>query len=350
MPSYGLDIFAIGDATTNVAGIIQQHYGGSQWEWNLASNPTLSINGGASAAHASVNDGINFVLQDDVTSQTLAAPVTIGPTTHAAGSRIENEYEIDLTDGVTVFRFVAVSINNQIIGFTFEGGQPPAGVTLSYVPSSAADYQSMVPCFARGTHIATPGGAVAVERLRPGMLVHTADAGAQPIRWIGRRRVPAITLSRRPHLRPIRFAPGALGPGCPSCRLRLSPQHRVLLDHAQGLLLPAATFRHLPGVQVASGRHPVLYVHFALDAHHLVLADGVWVETLFPGPQALRAFRRNGSGLTGGMTQGMTPARPFLSGAKARQALIRASASGQAIQTRGLDSDAPCIRTQQERP
>jgi hypothetical protein len=39
-------------------------------------------------------------------------------------------------------------------------------------------------CFVAGTLIATPSGAVPVERLRPGDLVATWDEGAQPVRWV----------------------------------------------------------------------------------------------------------------------------------------------------------------------
>ncbi len=38
---------------------------------------------------------------------------------------------------------------------------------------------------ARGSLVATPSGPVAVEDLRPGDLVTTAEAGAEPLVWIG---------------------------------------------------------------------------------------------------------------------------------------------------------------------
>src|SRR3954468_13378910 len=42
-------------------------------------------------------------------------------------------------------------------------------------------------CFLAGTHVVTNTGTVAIEDLRIGDLVATADRGVLPVRWIGRR-------------------------------------------------------------------------------------------------------------------------------------------------------------------
>ena len=78
-----------------------------------------------------------------------------------------------------------------------------------------------IPCFVAGTLIRTPSGDVPVESLTPGDLVMTHDDGAQPLRWIGRRSVPATGA-----FAPVRIRAGTFGP---HGALMLSPQHRVLM-------------------------------------------------------------------------------------------------------------------------
>ncbi|MGQ0610209.1 MAG: Hint domain-containing protein [Paracoccaceae bacterium] len=167
--------------------------------------------------------------------------------------------------------------------------KPIQSVTLTTVSTSTnsglqANRQTtdFLACFAAGTRVLTPTGERAVETLRTGDLVVTLDHGAQPIRWIGRTE----TLGRGNHT-PIRIAAGALGN---LAELRVSPQHRMLitggsaeLQFGEPEVLVAA--RHLvgqPGISEAPCG-PVSYVHILLDRHELVLAEGAWAESFFPG-------------------------------------------------------------------
>lgn len=95
-------------------------------------------------------------------------------------------------------------------------------------PAPAAGEGGVI-CFTTGTRIRTPGGPVRIERLVEGDLVQTRDDGAQPIRWIGRRRMSGARLVAMPWLRPVRIAAGVLGQGVPDADLLVSPQHRVLV-------------------------------------------------------------------------------------------------------------------------
>jgi hypothetical protein len=138
------------------------------------------------------------------------------------------------------------------------------------------------PCFVAGTRIAVPGGLRRVEDLRPGDLVETLDRGARPVRWIGRRTVPG-----RGAFAPIRFAAGALGD---HGALRLSPQHRVLIDDwraemyfgeasvlvAAQMLVDGAMIRPAPCTAVT-------YLHVLLDDHEILLAEGMATESFLPG-------------------------------------------------------------------
>lgn len=145
--------------------------------------------------------------------------------------------------------------------------------------TAAADGQGgtaieLIACFAAGTRIATPGGTVAVEHLRPGHKVLTPD-GPRRLRWVG----ASIVDSRvAPEARPVRIRPGALGAGRPSKDLVLSPHHALL---RRGRLVPAITLpagrciRREPGGQIR-------YWHLALAGHSVVKANGVWAETFRP--------------------------------------------------------------------
>lgn len=187
------------------------------------------------------------------------------------------------------------------------------------------DPGGMAICFAAGTLIATPDGPRAVETIRAGDLVLTLDAGAQPVVWAGSRHLDAEALDRAPNLRPIRIAAGALGDGLPLRDLTVSPQHRILMRHiegdaGQGVLVAA---RHLaecarPGADVLTDVRGVTYCHLALAGHAVLLAEGAPAESLYTGPQALRALsraqRQDLAAVFPALARGenpMTPARPF---------------------------------------
>jgi hypothetical protein len=156
MSTYGLDIFDLGAVTTNIQGIVTQSPGGQQWDWNSGANPMLSVNRAAVPVHVEVNDTDKSpgTLDDDSTGQLLTAGTKIGGTTYAAGTELQDEYEIGVTDGQgNSYRFVAVSTrvysdpytySDQIIGFTWDGPAPPEGTKLSHVPKSSQDYAAMV--------------------------------------------------------------------------------------------------------------------------------------------------------------------------------------------------------------
>lgn len=137
-------------------------------------------------------------------------------------------------------------------------------------------------CFVRDTRIMTPRGEVAVQDLQLDDLVNTMDNGLQPIRWIGRRTVPA-----RGKMAPILFKEGVLGN---RRDLRVSPEHRVLISDwraetyfGEAEVLSAAKYFSNGETVYAERADEVEYFHFLFDAHEIVFAEGAAVESFHPG-------------------------------------------------------------------
>ncbi|MEZ5687024.1 MAG: Hint domain-containing protein, partial [Paracoccaceae bacterium] len=143
-----------------------------------------------------------------------------------------------------------------------------------------------VPCFVAGTLIDTPEGPRPVESLRVGDLVLTQDDGAQPLRWVGARRVAATG-----SFAPIRIRAGRFGA---ERDLLVSPQHRVLVrDPLAALmfgeaevLVAAKDLVDGASVTVEDGGE-VTYLHLLFDRHQVIFSEGMATESFLPGPQVL---------------------------------------------------------------
>ena len=148
---------------------------------------------------------------------------------------------------------------------------------------------NQVPCFVAGTLVMTPEGEVPVESLRPGALVMTKDDGAQPLRWIGRRRVEA-----KGDFAPICIAPNAFGD---HRRLLVSPLHRILIRDSLAevlfgeaeVLVAARDLVNDYSVRRIEGG-TVDYIHILFDRHQVVFSEGLETESFLPGPQIIRSF------------------------------------------------------------
>ncbi|WP_415639298.1 Hint domain-containing protein, partial [Paracoccus nototheniae] len=185
----------------------------------------------------------------------------------------------DLTDGIISFN-----------GADMTG----PGLTMTGVTGGLTATQTGVTCFASGTLIDTATGPRPIESLAVGDLVMTLDHGDRPLRWIGRS---AVYLIARPHLAPVRIPAGALGGGLPLRALIVSPQHRVLVRSpialrmagAAEVLVAACKLVGTAGIHVALDLTQVDYWHLLFDAHQVIRSEGALTESLFTGPEALRA-------------------------------------------------------------
>lgn len=153
-------------------------------------------------------------------------------------------------------------------------------------------------CVARGTQIMTANGLVKVEDLICGDRVITKDDGAQPVRWIGSRKLSSEELTANPDLRPIRIEKEALGKMNPSRDLVVSPQHRVLISDWRSMLFfgqdevlaPAKGLVNGISITVDLSLEPVEYFHILFDAHQIIETDGTLTESFCPGDFALNAL------------------------------------------------------------
>jgi len=92
---------------------------------------------------------------------------------------------------------------------------------------------SNVACFAAGTCILTSTGERAVETLRVGDIVLTLSGSglvAQPVKWLGHRRIDLTSHPRLETVAPVRVQLGAFADGIPHRDLMVSPNHAIFVD------------------------------------------------------------------------------------------------------------------------
>ena len=272
----GLDTIRGGDGADTIRG-----EGGDDEIYGEAGDDVIDagtghdeIQAGAGSDTISTGDGhdIIFIRPGDG-----ADTVTDFDMTDAGGMTID---QLDVSAlGVSGYEVVVGDDGAGNAVLTFPGGESltllgvaPAAVT---VPQMAA---MGIPCFTAGAMIATPEGPRAVERLRAGDRVLTGR-GPERLLWTGARKLDRAALEARPKLKPVEV-----------CGRKVSPQH-CFLARAEGRewLVRA---RHLalegcPGARIARGCRQVSYHHLLLPRHGLLMADGLWQESFYPGPYAL---------------------------------------------------------------
>lgn len=161
---------------------------------------------------------------------------------------------------------------------------------------SFTDIELIVPCFTTGTQIETPAGPRPVESLQPGDLVLTLDDGAQPLRWVGQRRLGLADLVADPSLQPVEIEAHSFGPDVPDRAIRVSPQHRILFSGAACELYFGTEEVLVPAIHLMDGRavrqrlSAVTYVHLMFDRHQIVQTHGLWSESYQPGERTLDAM------------------------------------------------------------
>jgi hypothetical protein len=140
-------------------------------------------------------------------------------------------------------------------------------------------FLSDTPCFAAGTRILTATGERMVESLLQGDIVLTladSELSAQPVKWIGRRRLERATHPHPETVAPVCIQRGAFAEAMPHADLLVSPDHAVFVD---GKLICARQLINGTTIYQEKGWASVEYFHVELDSHAILLAEGLPAES-----------------------------------------------------------------------
>lgn len=150
-------------------------------------------------------------------------------------------------------------------------------------------------CFGPETMIQTQDGEIPVEWLETSDMVLTRDNGFQPIIWICRSRLLPSYFLRNPDTRPVCLPAGSLGSGCPTHDLQVTGTSGVLLSgtgaetlyDADEKLAPAHAWLDVGRAHQIAPKMTYTVTHIMCARHEIIVAQGAWVETMCPDPEAL---------------------------------------------------------------
>ncbi len=202
-------------------------------------------------------------------------------------------------------------------------------------------------CFSADTLIQTLVGPKSAGDLRVGDLVRTQDHGYKPIQWIHSDKIPVSLQRSSPKIRPVRIASNSLAPGYPSADLIVSPQHRIMVRSKicermyknPEVLVKAKALVGLEGIAIQPPEKGLIYVHFLLDGHEIVFANGHPCESLLPGEMTFETL--NGSDKLrlqqcvaqqkSHQEETPAPARPIAEGSRAKEMIMRHRKNGKSM-------------------
>lgn len=153
-------------------------------------------------------------------------------------------------------------------------------------------------CFGGGTRLLSAHGEVAIEALKAGDRLVTADHGQQTVRWVFAKSWTRAEVLAMPQLRAVKICQGALGIGLPAQDLLVSQQHRVVVSGPiakrmfgeSEVFVPAKSLLALEGVYLDVPEESVTYFHVLLERHEVLFSNGLASESLFLGSMALASL------------------------------------------------------------
>jgi hypothetical protein len=207
----------------------------------------------------------------DVLKAATAGPLSNGSVAYSGS---------DSAGTLTITGTVSGSAFKDVVHITTPGAITPtsSNFTLSS-GSNSFGVTSGVVCFARGTRILTPTGDRFVESLNQGEMVLALSGGAlteRPVKWLGRRLIDLTAHPRPETVAPIRIQRDAFADNIPHSDLLVSPDHAIFMD---GILICARQLINGATIRQEKGRTSVEYYHVELDAHSILLAEGLPAES-----------------------------------------------------------------------
>lgn len=265
----------------------------------------LRLSSDATPTLVEVTDNDTFFNEVDY-SQSLTNDTVLNGNFYSAGTSIHQAYDL------------VNSADNHIVSTLHFGGDgyQQGGVhglvsNIELVPgrsylfdqerssfNQGNEYVDYYACFAGGTLITTDRGPVAVEALRTGDMIATAEGNFAPLRLKLSRSIQASELQAHPQLRPVRIGAGSLGMGLPTRDLLVSPQHRMLavspivkrMFGRDQVLVAAKKLTALNGIYIDDQIEQVSYFHLVLDGHEIIYAENTPTESFYCGPFAIEAL------------------------------------------------------------
>jgi hypothetical protein len=154
-----------------------------------------------------------------------------------------------------------------------------SGTGLSSSSFVGAGNTIQVVCYAAGTRILTPAGERLIDSLMPGELVLTLAGvalSAQPVKWVGHRRINLAEHPRPETVAPIRILRDAFGEAMPHRDLLVSPDHAIFVE---GRLICARQLVNGTTIRQETDRWVIDYYHVELDRHAILMAEGLPAES-----------------------------------------------------------------------
>ena len=253
--------------------------------YDTAAANTLDLSGWSSAATVNLNPGTFSSANGMTNNISIAYNTAVDRFIGGAGDdRITLNSNNDTIDGGGGTDTVVFSTNRSSWTLSRTGTTVTAGngsvtetlrniATLQFADQAVAT--SSIACFVDGTRIETDRGAVAVGDLRVGDKVRTVAGPMRPVIWTGYRRLACDRHPRPQDVQPVCVRKGAFGPALPVRDLWLSPDHAVF---EAGVLVPVRYLVNGRSIVQESVRE-VLYFHVELDAHDVLLAEGLPCES-----------------------------------------------------------------------
>ena len=102
------------------------------------------------------------------------------------------------------------------------------------------------------------------------------ELNAHPVEWVGRRRIDLTAHPRPETVAPVRIQRGAFAEDMPHKDLLVSPDHAIFVD---GKLICARQLINGTTIRQEKDWSSVEYFHVELDAHAILLAEGLPAES-----------------------------------------------------------------------